>query len=106
MLPPVSNPKDFEIIEYAPPAPILIFVVIDAIERPVHIVIDFANKIMITAPIKPALPTTHPKRRYIITPRMVKTSGVKTPANVPNLPLLSEESEPFSCLLANIFFKI
>ena len=36
------------------------------------------------APIKPALPTTQPKRIYIITPKMVSIEGVKTPAKVPN----------------------
>ena len=39
---------------------------------------------MINVPIKPALPTTQPKRRYIITPKIVKIEGVKTPPNVPN----------------------
>jgi hypothetical protein len=35
-------------------------------------------------PIRPALPTTQPKRRYIITPKIVNIEGVKTPPNVSN----------------------
>lgn len=35
-------------------------------------------------PIKPALPTTQPKRKYMITPKIVNIEGVKTPPNVPN----------------------
>ena len=38
-----------------------------------------------TAPQSPALATTQPKRRYIITPRIVSTLGVNTPKNAPNL---------------------
>lgn len=37
------------------------------------------------APIRPALPTTQPKRIYMITPKIVRIEGVKTPANAPNL---------------------
>jgi hypothetical protein len=32
----------------------------------------------------PRLPSTHPMRRYITTPRTVSTLGVKTPLKVPN----------------------
>jgi hypothetical protein len=39
---------------------------------------------MTSAPKNPALPTTQPSRKYMITPRMVKTSGVNTPPNAPN----------------------
>ena len=85
MLPPASSPSDFEIIEYAPPAPILMFVVIDDIESPVQSVILFARTIIAIAPSRPALPTTQPKRKYIITPSIVSTSGVNTPPKVPNL---------------------
>ena len=35
-------------------------------------------------PKSPELPTTHPRRIYMITPKMVKMDGVKTPAKVPN----------------------
>jgi hypothetical protein len=57
----------------------------DDIERPVHSVTDLASTIINTAPRKPAFPTTHPRRKYMITPRIVSTSGVKTPPNVPKL---------------------
>jgi hypothetical protein len=36
------------------------------------------------APSTPALPTTQARRRYMMTPRMVRTVGAKTPAKVPN----------------------
>jgi hypothetical protein len=32
----------------------------------------------------PVFPTTHPRRRYIITPRRVRTVGTYTPPKVPN----------------------
>jgi hypothetical protein len=34
--------------------------------------------------IKPTFPITHPKRRYMITPRIVRILGVNTPLKVPN----------------------
>jgi hypothetical protein len=33
---------------------------------------------------RPACPIIHGKRRYMITPRMVRMEGVKTPPNAPN----------------------
>ena len=59
-------------------------VVMEDIESPVAIVIVFESRIINIAPNKPALPTTHPRRKYIITPSIVKTSGVKTPPKVFN----------------------
>ena len=88
ILPPASKPNDFVIIEYAPPDPILIFDVIDERDKAVQTVIDLANNIIATAPRNPALPTTQPSRRNIITPSMVRTSGVKTPPNTPNFFIL------------------
>lgn len=39
---------------------------------------------MIRVPVRPACPSTHlRKRRYMMTPRMVRIDGVKTPPNVP-----------------------
>ncbi len=35
--------------------------------------------------ITPASPTTRPKRRNMMTPRIVSVLGVKTPPKVPNL---------------------
>jgi hypothetical protein len=48
-------------------------------------VITTASKSIPIAPTIPAFPTTHGCRIYIITPRIVKVVGVKTPANVPNV---------------------
>ena len=52
--------------------------------NPVVTEITCAIKITIIVPQRPALPTTQPNRMYIITPRMVRIDGVKTPPNVPN----------------------
>jgi len=38
---------------------------------------------MTRVPRSPTLPTTHPNRRYMITPRIVRIDGVKTPPKVP-----------------------
>ena len=35
--------------------------------------------------MRPRCPTSHPVRRYMITPRMVRMVGVKTPTKVPSL---------------------
>ncbi|MEJ2503387.1 MAG: hypothetical protein P8177_08760 [Gemmatimonadota bacterium] len=51
---------------------------------PVRKVIDVASVTITSAPSSPTLPTTHPKRRYMITPRMVRIDGVNTPPNVPS----------------------
>jgi len=85
ILPPASRPNDLEMIEYAPPAPILMLVVIEDIERPVQMVTVFAKRMMRTAPTNPVFPTTQVSLKYMITPRMVSTSGVNTPPKVPNL---------------------
>jgi hypothetical protein len=55
----------------------------EAIERPVKNVIPVERLTMAKVPISPTFPTTQPKRRYIMTPRMVKMEGVNTPPNVP-----------------------
>ena len=59
------------------------FVTIEAIESPVDTVTTLAKRIINRAPPKPAFPTTHPRRKYIIAPRIVNIVGVKTPSNVP-----------------------
>ncbi len=51
--------------------------------RPVSKVIAVAIVTMINVFRRPALPTTQPNRRYMITPRIVRIDGVKTPPNVP-----------------------
>jgi hypothetical protein len=84
MAPPISKPKDCDIKLNAPPEPIRIFVVILDNDRAVERVMATATMIIINAPITPAFPTTHGWRMYIITPKMVRNVGVKTPAIVPN----------------------
>ena len=85
MLPPISSPRVFEIIEYAPPPPMLIFVVIELSARPVVIVTETANKIIPIVPRIPASPTIYPSLRKSITPIMLRKVGMKTPLNVPKL---------------------
>ena len=47
-------------------------------------VIELASSTTSRVTGRPRLPTTQPKRRYMIRPRMVSTLGVKTPRKVPN----------------------
>ena len=84
MLPPASRPRDLDIIEYAPPAPILILVVMEDIDKAVQNEMLLAIRMIAMAPSIPALPTTQPSLKYIIIPRMVRTFGVKTPPKTPN----------------------
>ena len=58
-------------------------------ESVVRNVIAVASVTIASAPIRPTLPTTHPKRRYMMTPRIVRIDGVNTPPNVPSPPLLA-----------------
>lgn len=59
---------------------------IEAIDKAVRKVMEVAKVTMISVPIRPTLPTTHPNRRYIITPNTVSMEGVNTPPKVFNLP--------------------
>ena len=68
------------------------FVATDDTESAVASVMRFAMTTMASAPTRPTLPTTHPARRYRMTPRMVRIDGVKTPMNVPS-PLPSTGAE-------------
>jgi hypothetical protein len=43
-----------------------------------------ASSTMSSVSGRPTFPTTQPKRRYMIRPRIVSTLGVKTPRKVPN----------------------
>jgi hypothetical protein len=54
------------------------------IERAVSSVIDTEIETMSRVAGRPTLPTTHGRRKYIITPRIVSRLGVKTPLKVPN----------------------
>ena len=56
----------------------------DAMDSEVRKVIEVAKVTIISVPISPTLPTTHPKRKYIITPKTVRMEGVNTPPNVFN----------------------
>jgi len=55
---------------------------IAAIESEVKKVIEVAKVTIKSVPNNPTLPTTHPNRRYIITPKIVSMEGVKTPPKV------------------------
>jgi hypothetical protein len=72
------------IIEYAPPEPILILLMMDAMERAVVVVIENATTMISQEPRSPTLPTTHPSLRYIITPMIVRSVGTYTPVSIPN----------------------
>lgn len=54
----------------------------DAMESAVRKVIEVAKVTMMSVPISPTLPTTQPKRRYMITPNIVRMDGVNTPPKV------------------------
>ena len=54
------------------------------IDKPVRNVMAVAIVTMSRVPVRPTLPSTQPKRRYMITPKMVSTLGVYTPLKVPN----------------------
>lgn len=82
--PPISKPNDLLIRKYAPPALTGALVAMDAIESAVRKVMDVPSVTMASVPRSPTLPTTHPKRRYIITPTTVRMDGVKTPPKVFN----------------------
>lgn len=69
----------------------------DAIESAVRKVMDVPSVTIDSVPSKPTLPTTHPKRRYIITPTTVRMEGVKTPPKVFN---------PFALLLELILIVV
>jgi hypothetical protein len=54
----------------------------EAMDSEVKNVIEVARVTISRVPSNPTLPTTHPNRRYMITPKMVRIEGVKTPPNV------------------------
>jgi hypothetical protein len=64
------------------------FVAIAAIDKAVRNVIEVEIITIANVPISPTLPTTQPKRKYIITPKIVSIDGVKTPPKVFNRPEL------------------
>ena len=56
-------------------------------DRLVKKVMVFDAAIITNAESTPACPTTYPRRKNMITPRIVNVQGVNTPANVPNFAL-------------------
>ena len=56
----------------------------DAMESDVRKVMSVPRVTITSVPISPTLPTTHPKRKYMITPKTVRIEGVKTPPKVFN----------------------
>ena len=66
-------------------------VAMDDSESPVSSEIAFAMPMMMSAPVRPAWPTTQPVLRKRMMPRMVSTLGVNTPANVPKRPATGAE---------------
>ncbi len=58
------------------------FVAIAAIDKAVRNVIKVESVTIINVPERPTFPTTHPNLKYIITPRIVRIEGVKTPPKV------------------------
>src|SRR5690554_5390044 len=85
-------------IANAPPAPSRILVVIVDSDSAVLPVITKIARINKTAPPSPAWPTTHPSRRYIITPRIVSAVGRYTPLKVPS-PSACSPTSPWSASL-------
>jgi hypothetical protein len=57
-------------------------------DSPVRNVMLVERVTMAIAPQSPVWPTTQPNRRYMITPKMVRMEGVKTPPKVPSPVLL------------------
>lgn len=83
--PPMVTPRLRDIRKYSPPVPIGILVATADADNPVINDIELHKSTIKIVPSRPTLETTQPKRRYMITPNMVKTLGVKTPRKVPNL---------------------
>jgi hypothetical protein len=59
------------------------FVAMAAIDRPVNSVMATDSVTMTSVPPRPTLPTTHGKRRNMMTPRIVSMLCMNTPWNVP-----------------------
>ena len=70
-----------------PPACIFLSVAIEATDRPVVMEMICATRMIKRVIHKPACPVIQGKRRYMMTPRIVRMEGVNTPAKVPKRPL-------------------
>ena len=84
MAPPASSPKLLDTKKYSPPTPTWMLVAIAEALKPVINVMELAKHTTSMVKPRPKFPTTQPKRRYIISPRIVKILGRYTPKNVPN----------------------
>jgi hypothetical protein len=80
---PTSSPSVREIMKYAPPAPTFMLVAIAEIDSAVTNVMNVDTVTISTVCARPTLPRTHGRRRYMITPRIVRMLGVNTPLKVP-----------------------
>jgi hypothetical protein len=76
MAPPGSSPRLREIIKYSPPTPTFILVAMADALNPVIKVIELAITTISMVLITPTFPTTQPKRRNIIRPKIVRILGV------------------------------
>ena len=68
-----------------PPAFTFLSVAIEEMLNPVEIELICATAMMPRVASRPACPTIIGSLRYMITPRMDRMEGVKTPPKVPNL---------------------
>ncbi len=83
MAPPISRPKEREMMKYSPPPSTFWLVAISARDMAVGMVTTWPIRMITTAPAKPTFPTTYPNRRNIIAPRMVEMA-VRNTGAVPN----------------------
>ena len=85
MAPPSSRPRLRETMKYSPPTPTRMLVDRAEALRAVMQVMELASTTTSRVRGRPRLPSTQPKRRYMIRPRMVSTLGVYTPRKVPKV---------------------
>ncbi len=71
-------------------------VAVAAMESPVRNVTLVARVTMSRVSGNPILPSTQPNRRYMMTPRIVRMLGVKTPLKVP---------KPAGCVAVELFLS-
>ena len=83
-VPPIGSPMLRDNMKYVPPACTFLSVAIEATLSPVATEMMCATTMMAIVVHNPAWPTIVGRRRYMITPRIVRIDGVKTPAKVPN----------------------
>ena len=79
-------------------------VAIEETDNPVIKVIQVEKKRINKTPQKPEYPIIVGKRKYIITPKIVKTLGVNTPPKVPNLFACFVLTEHLSFFMLHSFY--